>query len=110
MDQDNGTCTQWNFTQPWRGMECYHSQVNGWNWRTSFWVNLARLRRPKIICSPSDAVFRSRVNIAMLLDLGHMTRGENPKHESIWCPHSRGTNTETLKRQRLTWEGDQESV
>jgi hypothetical protein len=22
-------------------------QVNGWNWRTSFWVRLARLRRPK---------------------------------------------------------------
>jgi hypothetical protein len=26
----------------------YYSQVNGWNCRTSFWVRLARLRRPKI--------------------------------------------------------------
>jgi hypothetical protein len=46
----------------------------------------------------------------MLLDLGHMIRGEhtlevwgqvrNQKHDSIWCPHCRGTNTETLKQQR----------
>jgi hypothetical protein len=52
--------------------------------------------------------FRSRANITMWLDLDHMTRGEhirkiqekieNPKHESIWCPHSRGTNTETLNQ------------
>jgi hypothetical protein len=35
------------------------------------------LRRPKIIYSPSYAVFRSRANTAMLLDLGHMTRGEH---------------------------------
>jgi hypothetical protein len=39
--------------------------VNGWNWR-SFWARLARLRRPKIVCSPSYAVFRSRANAAML--------------------------------------------
>jgi hypothetical protein len=25
-----GTCTQWNFTQPWRRMKSYHLQVNGW--------------------------------------------------------------------------------
>jgi hypothetical protein len=31
-----GTCTQWSFTQLWRRMKSYHSQVNGWNWRTSF--------------------------------------------------------------------------
>jgi hypothetical protein len=31
-----GVYTQWNFTQPQRRMKCYHSQVNGWNWRTSF--------------------------------------------------------------------------
>jgi hypothetical protein len=48
-----GTCTQWNFSQPWRRMKSYHSQVSGWNWRTSFWVRSARLRRPKIVCSPS---------------------------------------------------------
>jgi hypothetical protein len=29
-------------------------------------LRLARLRRPKIICSPSYADFRSRANIAML--------------------------------------------
>jgi hypothetical protein len=36
---------------------------------------LARLRRPKIM-SPSYVDFRSRVNTAMLSDLGHMTRGQ----------------------------------
>jgi hypothetical protein len=40
--------TQWNFTQPRRRMKSYHSKVNGWNWRTSSWARLARLRRPKI--------------------------------------------------------------
>jgi hypothetical protein len=64
--------------------------------------------------------FRYRANTAMLLDLGHMTRGEhiwevwgwveNPKHESIWCSHCRGTNTETLKWQKLSWAGDQEPM
>jgi hypothetical protein len=76
--------------------------------------------RPKIVCSLSYADFRSRANAKMLLDLGHMLMGEhirevwvqvrNPKLESIWCPHCRGTNTETLKRQRSVWEGDQELV
>jgi hypothetical protein len=33
-----------------------------------------------------------------------------PKHESIWSPHWRGTNTETLKQQRSIWEGDQEPM
>jgi hypothetical protein len=42
-----GISTQWNFTQPWRRIRSYHSQVNGWNWRTLFWARLARLRRPK---------------------------------------------------------------
>jgi hypothetical protein len=69
-------CTQWNFTQPWR-MKSYHLQVNGWNWRISFWVRSARLRMPKIVCSPSYADFRSRANAAMLLDLAHKTRGEH---------------------------------
>jgi hypothetical protein len=36
-----------------------------------------RLRRPKIICSPSYADFRSRANAAMWLDLDHMTRVEH---------------------------------
>jgi hypothetical protein len=72
----------WNFAQPWRRMKSYHSQINGWNWRTSFWVRLARLRRPKIVCSPSYVGFRSRANTAMWLDLDHMTRGEHI--QEIW--------------------------
>jgi hypothetical protein len=39
-----------------------------------------RLRRPKIVCSPSYANFRA--NTAMLLDLGHMTRGEHIRE--VW--------------------------
>jgi hypothetical protein len=38
---------------------------------------LARLRRPKIVCSPSNVDFRSRGNAVMWLDLDHMTRGEH---------------------------------
>jgi hypothetical protein len=38
---------------------------------------VSRLRRPKIICSPSYADFRSKVSTAMWLDLGHMTRVEH---------------------------------
>jgi hypothetical protein len=37
----------------------------------------AKPRRPKVICSPSYADFRSRANGAMLLDLDHMTKGEH---------------------------------
>jgi hypothetical protein len=37
----------------------------------------AKLRRPKIVCSPSHAVFRSRANAVMWLDWDHMTRGEH---------------------------------
>jgi hypothetical protein len=56
-------------------MKSYYLQVNGWNWRTSFLVRLARLRRPKIIFSLSYVNFRPRTN-TVFLDLGHMTRGE----------------------------------
>jgi hypothetical protein len=35
-----------------------------------------RLRRPKIVCSPSYVDIRSRANAAMWLDLDHMTGGE----------------------------------
>jgi hypothetical protein len=31
-----GIYTQWNSTHPQRRMKYYHSQINGWNWRTSF--------------------------------------------------------------------------
>jgi hypothetical protein len=77
-----GTYTKWSFTQQWRRMKSYHSQVNGWNWRTSFWVRFTRLRRPKIVCSPSYVVFRSRANTTMLLDFGHTVRGEHI--QEVW--------------------------
>jgi hypothetical protein len=68
-----GIYTQWSFTQLWRRMESYHLQVNEWNWRTSFWARLARLRRPEIVCSASYVDFMSRANTAMCLNLDHMT-------------------------------------
>jgi hypothetical protein len=101
------------FYSAMKRMKSYYSQVNGWNWRTSSWA----LRRPKIICSPSYAVFRSRAKAAMLLDLGHTLRGEHIQEEwgkvgnpklVVWCPHCRGGNTVTLKWQRSIWEGDRE--
>jgi hypothetical protein len=55
-------------------------------------VKLSRLRRPKFICSPSCADKRPKTNAVILLDMGHMLRGEciqmeqgkvgNPKLES----------------------------
>jgi hypothetical protein len=72
-----GIYTQWNFMQPWRRMKSYHSQVNRWNWRTSSWARLAKLRRPKIKCYPSYVDFRSRANTARGLDFDHMIRWEH---------------------------------
>jgi hypothetical protein len=37
---------------------------------------LARLRRPKILCSPSNVDYRPTTNAVMLLDMGHTLRGE----------------------------------
>jgi hypothetical protein len=37
----------------------------------------AKLRRPKIVCFPSYADFRSRANAAMWFEWDHMTRGEH---------------------------------
>jgi hypothetical protein len=48
--------------QPWRRVKCYHLLVNGWNWRTSFWVSLAWPKRPKIVCSPSYVDIPSIIN------------------------------------------------
>jgi hypothetical protein len=42
---------------------------------------VARLGRPKIICSPSYADFRSRAKAVMLLELDHMLRGEHIQEE-----------------------------
>jgi hypothetical protein len=41
-----------------------------------------QIQKIKIVCSPSYAVFRSRANTAMLLDLGHMTMGEHI--QEVW--------------------------
>jgi hypothetical protein len=60
-------------------MKSYHLQVNGWNWRTSSLAKLARLRKPKIACSPSYADYRPKTNAVMLLDLGHTLRGEHTR-------------------------------
>jgi hypothetical protein len=74
-------------------MKSYYSHINGWNWRPSSGARLARLRRPKIVCSPSNVDFRFRANTAILFDLGHILSGVhipevwglvgNPKHESV---------------------------
>jgi hypothetical protein len=39
-------------------------------------TTLARLRRPKIICSPSYAEFRPKTNEVILLDMDHTLRGD----------------------------------
>jgi hypothetical protein len=38
-------------------------------------VKLARLRRPKVACSPSYADYRPKTNAVKLLDMGHMHTG-----------------------------------
>jgi hypothetical protein len=44
-------------------------------------VKLAKLRRPKIICSPSYTDFRAKTNAVILLDMGHKLRGEYIQEE-----------------------------
>jgi hypothetical protein len=65
-----------------RRMKSYHSQVNGWNWGTSFWARLTCPKRPKIICSPSYADIRSRANTTRGLDFDHMIKREHTKE--VW--------------------------
>jgi hypothetical protein len=67
---------QWNFTQLQRRMKFCHSQVNGWNWKTSYSVKLARLRRPKAMCSLSYVKNRTNTNAAILRNTGH-TKGRS---------------------------------
>jgi hypothetical protein len=64
------------FTQLGRKMKSCHSQVYGWNWRTSSYTKLARLRRTEIICSPSYLDFKPKTNAVILLDMGHKLKGE----------------------------------
>jgi hypothetical protein len=40
-------------------------------------VNLARLRRPKISCSPSYVDYRPKINAVILSDIGHTLRGDH---------------------------------
>jgi hypothetical protein len=42
---------------------------------------LARLRRPKIGCSPSYVDYRPKTNAVILLDLGHTLKGECESEE-----------------------------
>jgi hypothetical protein len=62
-------------------MKFCHSQVNGWNWRTSFYVRLARLKRPKIVCFSSYMDYRPKKIAAILLGMGRTLRGEGVQEE-----------------------------
>jgi hypothetical protein len=44
-------------------------------------VKLARLRRPKITCSPSYADYRLKMNEVILLEMGHTLKGECAQEE-----------------------------
>jgi hypothetical protein len=54
-----------SFTSKWMGLE------------NIILREVSRLRKPKIMCFPSYADFRSRAKAVMFLDLGHMLRGEH---------------------------------
>jgi hypothetical protein len=44
-------------------------------------MKLAKLRKPKIGCSPSYADFRCKTNAIILLDMGHTLRGKHIQEE-----------------------------
>jgi hypothetical protein len=44
-------------------------------------VKLARLNRPKIVCSPSYVEFKLKTNAVILLDVGHTLKGEHIHEE-----------------------------
>jgi hypothetical protein len=44
-------------------------------------MKLVRLRRSEIACSPSYTDYRPKTNAVMLLDMGHMLRGECAQEE-----------------------------
>jgi hypothetical protein len=56
-------------------MKFCHSQVNGWNWRTSSEVKLSRLKRPRAACSLSYVKCRPKTNAVILWDVVH-TKGK----------------------------------
>jgi hypothetical protein len=49
--------------------------------RTSSYMKLVRLRRPKIVCSPSYVDYRPKTNAVILLDMGHTLRGKCVQEE-----------------------------
>jgi hypothetical protein len=75
-----GVYTQWNFTQP---------QMNEILSFASKWLELENIilskvsqaQKAKVICSPSYADFRPKTVAVVLLDMGHMLRGERVQEE-----------------------------
>jgi hypothetical protein len=61
-----GSYIQWSSIQPQRRMKCCHLEMNGWNWRTSSRMKLARLRRPKAARFLLYAEHRTNINAALL--------------------------------------------
>jgi hypothetical protein len=43
-------------------------------------VKLPRLRRPKIVCSPSHADYSPKTNAIILFDMDHTPRGERGRN------------------------------
>jgi hypothetical protein len=44
-------------------------------------VKLVRFRRPKIACSPSYVDYRLKTNAEILLDMGHILKGDSTMEE-----------------------------
>jgi hypothetical protein len=40
-------------------------------------MKLARLRKPKLTCSPSNVDYRPKTNAVILLEMGHTLKGEH---------------------------------
>jgi hypothetical protein len=51
---------------------------------------IARLRKPKIICSPSYMDYNLKTNAIILLDMGHILRGEH-----AWEKYGNGRKPKT---------------
>jgi hypothetical protein len=62
MDQENVDLYTMEFYSATKRIKFCHLQVNGFNCRTSSEVKLARLRRPKIVCSPSYVDYSPKRN------------------------------------------------
>jgi hypothetical protein len=100
-----GFYRQWNFTQPGRRMKFCQSQINWWNWRTSIYVRLARLRRPQAACSPSYVDcnlkhIQQHYGAWITLRGGHTWEGRPREGNWIlecgWYTHWTGMNTGNL--------------